>query len=305
MAWSLCACSSNSKSTVATPSEPVWIHQPTRTVEGGYIIYVASSEARTLDQSQSHAQSAAIQNVANECSFAPKGTRLEDLYSNTAGILHRTFAKVAVSFQECEEAQHALDPAQIKVLANVAMTERVKHYQDAIDQEENEQNATEVESDQTGLNPALADQTIQNPVQFLVVRQQIAYAKEWVILAPATSYAANSRESAYFQQVVTPATTQVQNYQTQNPAVKNAQTGWSTLAVKPAVPALSGPGGRPLSGVRSSPAHDSLTSKKASAGNKRDSHFKKGKPPRPPAKTPRAGKRRERKKKSFEGSLER
>jgi hypothetical protein len=244
----LASCSSGPKSAGRVDGEPAWIHQSARTVDGGYIVYVASSEDRSLDKAQLKAQSAAIQDIANECSFAPKGTRLEDRYESTAGILHRVYAKAAVSYQECEEAQKATEPGEIRKLANVAFTEQVKRYQDAIDEESNAS-----DSDNEGLNPALASTSapagpIRDSMHFLVVRQQVAYAKELVILSPPSAYASGSQQAAQFAQAVKPAAVQVQNYQAQNPAMKSSAQSWSSLRSKPLVPRLAG-----VKGVRTSP----------------------------------------------------
>ena len=244
-------CTSTPKTPPPPAGEPAWVRQPARTVDGGYIIYVASSEDRVLDKAEMKAQAAAIQDVANECSFAPKGTRLEDRYDNSLGILHRVYAKVAISYQDCQDAQNALDPEVIKRLANVALTEQVKRYQDAVDNE-----AYEVaENDNEGMNPELANTTgapgpIHDQVHFFVVRQQIAYAKEVVILASSETYSSGSPQAMQFTQVVAPVATQVRTYQTANPAVASTTQSWSSLPARPAVPALAG-----VHGMRRSPPH--------------------------------------------------
>ena len=239
----LSSCSSGPKSAPIPDGEPTWVHQAARTVDGGYIIYVAASEDRTLDRAQMKAQAAAIQDVANECSFAPKGTRLEDRYDNTLGILHRAYAKVAISYQDCEEAQKATSPEDVKRLANVAFTEEVKRYQDAIDKEVVDGSNN---PDNEGVNPALANTAvgptgpIRDNMHFFVVRQQIAYAKEIVILAPPAAYAPGSPQTVQYVQAVQPAAMQIQNYRTQNPATQYTPQSWSSLPSKPAVPALAG-----------------------------------------------------------------
>ena len=254
-------CSSGEKqSTPADNSAPAWIHQPARTVEGGYIIYVASSADRSLDQAQFKAQSAAIQDVNNECSFAPKGTRLEDRYNDTLGILSRAYAKVAVSYQDCDEAQKTIEPSEIKKLANVALVEQVKRYQDNLDAEVLAASAEDSDQNSatSGVNPEIsrtsAPPPIHDSVRFFVVRQQVAYAKEVVILSPPNAYSPNSVASNNFVQVIRPATTQIQTYRTVNPSTARSPMSWSSLPSKPAVPALSG-----LKGARSSPARLSTT----------------------------------------------
>ena len=79
-------------------SVPEWTKAPTRTVDNGYIVYIGSGEDSAKDRASFKAEGAALQDLANECSFVPKGTRLEDRFDKVEGSLHESYAKVAVEF---------------------------------------------------------------------------------------------------------------------------------------------------------------------------------------------------------------
>ncbi len=119
----LTACSSK-----PLADAPSWTKTPSRTVEGGYIVYLGTGEDSNLERSMFLAESMALQDLANECSFVPRGARVEDHYSEKAIYTHMSFAKVAVEFQDCDEAKKVTDPEKIKLLANSGFTEEIKRY---------------------------------------------------------------------------------------------------------------------------------------------------------------------------------
>lgn len=123
----LMGCSSGGHHSESSESRPVWTTQPMRTVDQGYIIYLGSGEDSAQSQAYFKAQSEAIENIANECSFAPKGARTEDRYDETLDYgKHRVYVKAAVTFADCEAAQKAVDPEEIKKLANIQFAEELK-----------------------------------------------------------------------------------------------------------------------------------------------------------------------------------
>jgi hypothetical protein len=123
---------SSCSSTPLTDAPP-WVKGPARVVENGYIIYVGSGEDAGNERAQFLAESMALQDLANECSFVPKGARVEDRYAEKQKYTYMSFAKVAIEFQECDEAKKASDPNQIQQLANVGFTQEIKKYQDIVE----------------------------------------------------------------------------------------------------------------------------------------------------------------------------
>jgi hypothetical protein len=241
---------------------PSWIAQPARTVDAGYIVYVTSGEDRSIVEATFKAKAAAVEDVANECSFAPKGTRVEDQYDQPKGILHHVYIKMALSFEDCQAAQNAIDPNAIKKLANVSLAQELKRYQDTVDLEARQdiQDLNESESSSQNDPLATASPVPHSPsngpvysspsyVSYMVTRQQIAYAKETVIFAPAGSYPVNSPQSVQFTNTVAPAVRETNSYQASHPEVATWNHSWSSLPYKPAVPAFNG-----VSGMRSTVA---------------------------------------------------
>jgi hypothetical protein len=222
-----------------TAPAPAWVSQPARTVDQGYIVYVASSEDRSAEQARFKAESQAYQDLANECSFPPKGARTEDRFARQveSSRTQQVFVKVAIDFQTCEEAKQAIQPDDIRKLANVAMTDQIKAYQakyenapeGSDDEDENEQAGVSQDT-QAVLNARQAPPPtyVSSPVQFYVARQQVFYYKEDVILSPPSAYPPNSAQTTQFVNHVQAPVSRIQQYEVANPAVKNSPQTWST-----------------------------------------------------------------------------
>src|SRR6202042_1536036 len=104
--------------------------QPTRTVDNGYIVYVGAVEDISSERAQFKAEGLALEDLANECSMIPKGTRIEDRYMAKGDHDSTAYVKLALEFQECDQARHAVNPDDIRKVANVAFTDQLKKYQD-------------------------------------------------------------------------------------------------------------------------------------------------------------------------------
>jgi hypothetical protein len=222
------------------PAGPTWIHEPTRLVDNGYIVYVESAMAHDFDKATFKAEGLALSDLANECSFIPKGTRIEDRYMESQGkdgVEKMAYVKLAVEFQECDQAQKALQPEDIKKIASASFTQQLKRYQDY---------------DETGDIPAKSEVAELEPLQeippaparqpgwndnihFYAMRQYVVYQKEVVVLSPPTAYAPASPESQTFVHSMTPTVNQINTAQTENPALKNNPTAWSQLPNKPRI----------------------------------------------------------------------
>ena len=221
----------NCSSTPQAPPEPPWIHQATRVVDNGYIVYVGTGEDPSLERGQFLAEGKALEDLANECSFAPKGTRIEDHYNAQAKYLFHSYAKVAVEIEECDKAQKATDPESVRQLANQSFTDEIKKYQEAVDEGEGEEVAQNGQPLAAPANPQ--PYVVHDTVGFFVVRQQIAYEKEVVILSPPAMYQPGAPETVAFTRVVEPATVGVQTYVHSNPEIMKAPTTWSNVPNRP------------------------------------------------------------------------
>ena len=224
-------------------SRPDWTRQPARTVDQGYIVYIPSDEDSSPERARFKAEAQAIEDLANECSLAPKGARIEDHFDLVIGRLHQSFVKVAVDFQACEEARNALHPEDFQKLANVAMTEEVKRYQDEIEKPVLARNTEDgEEGDDVAANEAISNDTnpmlnqtrtpvfvaIQTGPQFFIVRQQIAYAKEVVILSPPQAYPPGAPQTVAFENNLRPVARNVTTYEKANPEVRTSPHTWSS-----------------------------------------------------------------------------
>jgi hypothetical protein len=235
---------------------PEWIKNSTRSVDNGFIVYVSSGEDRSPDRARLRAEGTVIQDLANECSFAPKGARIEDSYQQTKSDNNKVYVKLAIEFPDCDEAKKTNDPQAIKSMASLPMTEELKRYQDLVD------SPTEVASNDgppvvppggPGGQPQVVAQqnvvVIHDEPGFFFWRQQVFYEKEVVIMSPPTAYAVGSPENAAFVHRVGPMTQQIGTYERDNPQVRNMNRTWSNIPERPNVPkphSLAAPPARAL-----------------------------------------------------------
>lgn len=228
----LSACASEQKHT-----EPEWIRQAARTVDNGYIVYVGTGESRDSEKAQFKAEGMALEDLANECSFLPRGTRLEDRFVEKSSAGNKAYVKVAVEFQECTEAQKTLEPSEIKKIANTSFTEQLRRYQDLEETGEIPEKTAYAVLDMPADIPAapVLQSGWNESVRFGVLRQYVAYQKEVVILAPATVYPAGSPQAVHFVNTIQPAVGQINQVATQNPALVKNPSPWSRIYDRPHV----------------------------------------------------------------------
>jgi hypothetical protein len=199
------------------------VNRPTRTVDGGFIVYVGTGEDRAPERGRFKAEAMALQDLANECSFPPKGARIEDHFDDTEGVLHRSRAKVAVEMQDCDQAKAAVEPARIRELANAAYAEQIRRYRDLIDEPEPEETAAP--------NPQLASTSApaDSSARFYVYRQQVYFLTERVILAPPTAFAPRARETVVVVKQLEPTVREIRSYEAAHPQIRASSEAFSTL----------------------------------------------------------------------------
>ncbi len=213
---------------------PEWTKLPARTVENGYIIYVASGSDKDSARAAFKAEGQALEDLANECSFAPKGARVEDRYTENLGVLYKGYSKVGIEFRDCEQAKSAVLPDDIRKLANASMADEIKKFRDLTEGPQIAQ-ADEDDEDEPeeGAAPTSApNQTrvyIRDTPQFFVVRDQVAVYKQQIILAPPTAYAPNSPETVTYMNRVGPRVQNIQSYENANPSIARSATTWTAV----------------------------------------------------------------------------
>jgi hypothetical protein len=232
---------------------PAWIQDPTRTVDAGYLVYIGTSEDSLTDTARFKSEAAALEDLANECTFLPKGTRIEDHFQVAGANGFHAYSKVSLTLEECEQAQNTTDPDQIRALANTEMTETLKRYHDLIDNPTSltpANAATDVE-----LGDALSQTTytppqpwgtsaphwkgtvvINSPWQYFVVRQQIAYWKTVVVLSSPGLYAPGTELRSGFEVGLQRVNAQRVSYEHVNPSVRSTSSAWSNVRANPGAP---------------------------------------------------------------------
>ena len=230
--FTLTGCSSN-----PVVQEPAWIHDATRRVDGGYIVYIGSDTGSNPERAAFRAEGMALEDLANECSMIPKGTRIEDRFNETSKNSSKAYVKIGVEFQACEEMKKAIEPDQIRKIGNIAFTEQLKRYQDLNETGEipDKTTVTEIEPPEV---PAQAPERAQGwseSTHFYVTRQYIAYQKEVVVLAPPNAYPPDSTRTKNLVAALQPATSQVQLMEKQNPSLQSQPVAWSKLPDRPKI----------------------------------------------------------------------
>jgi hypothetical protein len=221
-------------------------------VDSGYIVYVGKGQDAREDRAHLKAEGQALEDLANECSFPPKGARVEDHFDAKGGDGLTAYAKVGVTFDECEGARNATDPEAIRQLASPEMMREL----DAYHQFQLGPSGPPANPDYlggegftgTGANavyttpPPLVDDP-----SFYVTREQIYYTKRWVYFAPVATFAVGTPLRARYLLVIQAANVRVANYWAAHPEFRNSRVAWSTLPGRPAaIPPLSHPvGGGP------------------------------------------------------------
>ncbi len=216
---------------------PEWAHGSTRLVDHGYIVYVGTGSAPTLEKAQFKAEGIALEDLANECSMVPKGTRIEDRYTEKNKYETVAYVRIALEFKDCEEGKKAMEPADIKRVANVAFTQQLRGYQDLIETGEmaDRTEYTDV-MPPAEISPAPArDEHWSESTHFYVTRQYVAYQKEIVVLSPPTAYPPGSLQAKQFVSTVQPNVAQLETQQVAHPEFKTQPQAWSKLADRPKI----------------------------------------------------------------------
>ncbi len=221
---------------------PAWAQQPARTVDGGYIVFIGSGEDTTLERAHFKASGMAIQDLSNECSFAPKGTRSEDHFEQRVGNVYKSWAKFSVQYDDCESAKKAVDPAEIRKIANVPMADELKRYHEMMNEPEPmslvstetpaQSNSDNPSSSNSGSGGRVRFVALNNNNGFFWARQQIVYTKQIVILAPVNQYQPGSAQSAQIAHSLTPTQTAVRQYEAHNPDLRTGHQTYSSSPVR-------------------------------------------------------------------------
>lgn len=182
---------------------------PRRAIEGHQLVFVAIGEDRFSERARFLAESAAFEDIANECSLIPNGAKLEGVQEKAESTESRIFyARAVVDRQACEEAKKAVKPEQIRLLADAALTEQMKKYQDIVG---------EVNDPASVLQAAILKRPIRDEAALMNVRQQIVYQKQKMVSDPGATV------SPQLQSLMTI----VANFEKANPRLAGSKISWS------------------------------------------------------------------------------
>lgn len=156
---------------------PQWVQQNTRTMDNGYIVYVGTGVDQNLERARFKAKSMAVRSLVNECTLPHRETRVEDFYDENVEGQHRSYAKVAIQYSDCDEGKRALAPDQIKKLSNRSLAEEQKKYDEILygDPDQNHRDLVALGAKVTALSDS---------VDALKEQRDLAKAKQDIVLEP-------------------------------------------------------------------------------------------------------------------------
>ena len=172
-----------------------------------------------------------------------QGHSQQDRFEQKDGNNHyKAWVKLSIQYEDCEAA-NTVDPADVRKLANLQMTEELKRYQQMIDEPEPQALAA---GDNAGMNPQLGSTStaqssssgavrvvaVQDYNSYFWAREQIAYTKQIVILAPPAQYQPGTPQTMVYMQQMAPAQAAVHQYAVQYPVVRTWNQTYSASPVR-------------------------------------------------------------------------
>ena len=176
--------------------------------------------------------------MANECSFIPKGTRIEDRYVESVDKnSFNAYVKIGLEFQICDSAKKTVQPEEIKNLASLPFSEQLRKYQELAETGEipTGSELVEVVPPTEYASPPTHGSGYDDNVHFFVTRQYVAYQKQIVIFAPFSAFAPGSADNERFVTALSPSVQQIRMTETEHPTLLSQATTWSTLKGRPSL----------------------------------------------------------------------
>ena len=112
-----------------TPAVPSWVRGSARSSQNGSIYFVESDDSVDPARAAAGAEALALEDVANECSFVPKGAKITDRYSASVSHLTQIHVQLRVSQSACDAAKKANALDAIQAQGDVAAAERIARFQ--------------------------------------------------------------------------------------------------------------------------------------------------------------------------------
>jgi hypothetical protein len=228
MLFCLGACSTSLLWSNWNHSSKDWVLQPARTVDQQNLVFVISSSGLSKASAEFTAVSKALEDLANECSYIPRGTRLEDRVESKQVDQFVVAVQLVISVKNCDQAKKDFLPEDIQLNANRGYTDQIQKYQlEKVPNFAAQIPRVRVESD--AKQALMTDSNlIHDDGEFFEMRQKIALLKQSFILSKTLS-SSNSKQSMQSLQEQFAAT---QRYEEANPALKSSSLTWSKVQIQ-------------------------------------------------------------------------
>ena len=217
----LSACGTASYWSGLTHPNKEWVEQPARSIENQDLIFVNSAVDPARSRAEFNAVSKALEDLANECSFIPKGTHLEDRADtqNPDGFV--VSVKLVIADKLCEQAKKDLIPEIIKRNANRGYAEQLQKYQ-----LENRSGFNDKRLSRREAN------LIHDDIEFFEMRQKIALLKTDIILPSKNHDEVGLKHSQEVLQILSEEFAATHNYEVANPTLKSSSLTWSKVQIQ-------------------------------------------------------------------------
>lgn len=232
------ACASHS----IVGQNKAWTDQLGRSFESKNLVIVSTALGSTAASAKFKSEAKGLEDLANECSFVPKGTHIEDEVTQKSYDQFIVFSKIVIEEKFCETGKRLLQLAEIEQMANLGYTEQILKNQLQSEKPVVQPpvssklpkltSATKVPpmSPRQKIERLLSSDeasVIHDDGDFFMTRQQIAFLKQAILLSAKGLYPKNLVLSDKMTSVLSQKILATRNYEAQNTALSSSSVTWS------------------------------------------------------------------------------
>ena len=214
----LSSCGTASYLSALTHPSKDWVQQPVRSIDGKDLVFVNSASDPVQARAEFIAVAKALEDLANECSYIPKGSHLEDRADTKRPEGFSVAVKLVIEDQLCEQAKKELLPENIKRTSNRGYTEQLQKYQLERNLALSEEPASRRENN-----------VIHDDNDFFEMRQHIALLKTEMILAGKDLDQLGLKHQQEILQTLSEEFAAAHTYEVANPTLKSSSLTWSKV----------------------------------------------------------------------------
>ncbi len=205
-----------------------WMDEAGRHFENRNLVMVSAEKSPSEAVAKFKAEAKGLEDLANECSFVPRGTHIEEEITQKTKDQFIVFAKLVIDHSICEEAKKSLKFSEIESLANLGYTEQILKNQSQ-NPEPNNSKISSMSPKQKVERILSSDESnvVGDDGDFFMERQQIAFLKEAILLSSRGLYPKKLVISDKMTAVLAQKIQAVQSYEAANPALKSSSVTWS------------------------------------------------------------------------------